>query len=265
MPLISLCDELLLMLLEGLDSLSLLKCRQTGRLLYRISFDRILLSKLNAIEFCNNGERELLLYEQVIMDSIVNDKDIDWKWLMDIIVKRKFQQVERLMPDNSFQSFLTVKYLLISIPWNTIYRIFHDPNYKVFFHALKSIGSNSDLALTIYATFVVIWDALKEFNDADILNLKAEQFSNPMISNFLSCVIYQCRKKGFDIPSTANKMWAITAYMVSNAIDYNRDDWDAVYHRFDKFSLPDRVPSFWAISSLENNVSAAEYKRLFQY
>jgi hypothetical protein len=261
---IDLPDELILLLLEKVgDGDSLLRCRKTCRLLYRISLDRILLLKFNGII---TAEDRLLLPEEVMNDSELFTTVIEdgrWKRMIDNLVRRRFRLFDTLMPDNGVQSFLTVG-IIDNITRSAAWGIAHISAAQRAWDVYSAWHIAQNAAW--YAAFIAEWNAAclvvlscsQNITQRTVESAPCNVAPTSEIKNIIKDIIM-----GESNPEImGEKAWYAAEYLYL-AKTIHSDTWNTVYRLFDGLELPETIPPFWADPDLQNNTHIMEYKRLF--
>jgi hypothetical protein len=272
---IDLPDELILLLLEKIDDgTSLLRCRKACRLLYRISFDRLLLlANFNTIS--NGGE--LLLVEEVINNrelftTVVEDGR--WKQMIDNLVKRQFRIAEALMPDNGVQSLLTV-IVIDNASWSAA----RDAALDAAWDAARSAAQDAawDAARDAfwdtnwYASWYAAWYASRDAARSVAWNAARDAARDvswdAWVAQKESVKVIDTIKNIITGESNSTTMgeraWCVAEYLYLT-MDISHDDiWQKIYHLFDGMEPPEKIQPFWDDPALQGNAHAMEYKRLF--
>jgi hypothetical protein len=252
-------DELMLLLLEKIcDGNSLLRCRKACRLLHRISFDRILLSKFNII--CNNDQ--WLLAEEVMRDKMlfaIVIKDGRWKRMIDVLVKRRFQMLKTLMPDNKFQSLFTVCIIDNTDPrarWAT-----QEDTWKILQYAAGTIYDNQRLSIwnTMWSG---AWSAARSIVLGVARDIMFRSSVRDITRNISSEMTAISQGHSLSRQNRREQEIHIAEYLLLLELKYDINNWNKIYQCFDGLTFPEIQP-FWDDQSLQGNVRLAEYKWLF--
>jgi hypothetical protein len=271
---IDLPDELILLLLEKIDGNSLLRCRKTCRLLYRISLDRILLLKFNGI-ITTEDENGILLPEEVmnnrdLFTTVIEDGR--WRRMINNLIKRQFRSFETLMPDNGVQSFLII-YIIYDATWSDAWNVIRCGTWKpdgidedIIIKAVQN-DSIYTIQNSWHGARDIAWRAIEHIAlnialrtwNAVWNTIKYTQWSNEAISIIRNIIVAE-----FDPTIIGERARYVTEYIYMTRIIHNITNmWDMIYHHFDGFELTGIVQPFWNRPFLQHNTYAMEYKRLF--
>jgi hypothetical protein len=266
---IDLPDELILLLLEKIgDGNSLLRCRKTCLLLYRISLDRILLLKFNGITTTGDG---LLLPEEVMNNNKLFTTVIEdgrWRRMIDNLARSRFRLFETLMPDNGVQSFLTMTIIndaaqcvardaaydaICNVNWHDALDTAPDAALDAAWDVARDIALDAawDATNNIVPSWINTWQAA-------LGTALRNRYTFDEIKDIIKNII-----TGESNPIIMGKRaWYVAEYLYLTRMIHD-DTWKTVYHLLDEVELPETIPPFWDSPTLQGNTHAMEYKRLF--